>query len=131
MNNVIIPAKYHEFIIFGLVGVANTAVHASIVIALMEIFAPPAFVANGVAFVFANLMSYALNSRFTFKTPVSFLGYRRFLVVSLVSLALTLLITSIVEYLGWHYGVGLVMVILVVPVLNYLVMKIWAFAPTR
>lgn len=125
----IIPAKYHEFIRFGLVGVANTMVHAGIVIALMEALAPPAFVANGVAFVFANLMSYSLNSRFTFKTPVSFLGYRRFLLVSLVSLALTLLVTLVVGYLGWHYGVGLIMVILVVPVLNYMVMKVWAFAP--
>ena len=127
----IIPARYHEFIRFGLVGVANTAVHAGIVITLMEAFAPPAFVANGIAFVFANLMSYALNSRFTFRTPVSFAGYRRFLAVSLVSLALTLLITSAVEYAGWHYGIGLMMVILVVPVLNYLVMKMWAFAPSH
>ena len=127
----IIPAKYYEFIRFGLVGVANTVVHAGIVIVLMEALAPPAFVANGVAFMFANLVSYALNSRFTFKTPISFMGYRRFLLVSLVSLALTLLITSLVEYLGWHYGVGLIMVILVVPVLNYLVMKIWAFAPAH
>jgi putative flippase GtrA len=126
-----IPSKYHEFIRFGLVGVANTAVHAGIVIALMEAFVPPAFLANGIAFVFANLMSYALNSRFTFRTPLSFLGYRRFLFVSLVSLALTLLITSVVEIVGWHYGVGLAMVILVVPVLNYLVMKVWAFAPVR
>lgn len=129
MSNAIIPAKYHEFIRFGLVGVANTVVHAGIVIALMEAFAPPAFVANGVAFVFANLMSYALNSRFTFRTALSFSGYRRFLAVSLVSLVLTLLITSAVEYLGWHYAVGLLMVILVVPVLNYIVMKLWAFAP--
>lgn len=127
----IIPAKYHEFIRFGLVGVANTMVHAGIVIALMEALAPPAFLANGVAFVFANLMSYSLNSRFTFKIPVSFLGYRRFLLVSLVSLALTLLITLVVEYLGWHYGVGLIMVILVVPVLNYMFMKVWAFAPVH
>ncbi|WP_440812329.1 GtrA family protein [Pseudomonas syringae] len=127
----IIPEKYHEFIRFGLVGVANTAVHAGIVITLMELIAPPAYVANGIAFVFANLMSYALNSRFTFRTPVSFAGYRRFLLVSMVSLGLTLLITSIVEHLGWHYGVGLIMVIFVVPVLNYLVMKMWAFAPAR
>lgn len=127
----IIPAKYYEFIRFGLVGVANTVVHAGIVIVLMEALAPPAFVANGVAFMFANLVSYALNSRFTFKTPISFLGYRRFLLVSLVSLALTLLITWLVEYLEWHYGVGLAIVILVAPVLNYLVMKIWAFAPAR
>ena len=127
----IIHAKYHEFIRFGLVGVANTVVHAGVVIALMEVFAPPAFLANGVAFVFANLMSYALNSRFTFNAPVSYSGYRRFLLVSLVSLALTLLITSLVEYLRWHYGVGLAVAILLVPILNYLVMKIWAFAPTR
>ena len=127
----IIPAKYYEFIRFGLVGVANTVVHAGIVIVLMEALAPLAFIANGVAFMFANLVSYALNSRFTFKTPISFMGYRRFLLVSLVSLALTLLITWLVEYLEWHYGVGLAIVILVAPVLNYLVMKIWAFAPAR
>ncbi|WP_095048547.1 GtrA family protein [Pseudomonas sp. Irchel s3h9] len=125
----IVPAKYHEFIRFGLVGVANTAVHAGIVIMLMEACVPPAFVANGVAFFFANLMSYTLNSRFTFRLPMSFLGYRRFLLVSLVSLALTLLITSVIEFLGWHYGVGLILAILVVPVLNYLVMKVWAFSP--
>lgn len=124
-----IPVRYHEFMRFGLVGVANTTVHAGIVISLMEAVAPPAFVANGVAFFFANLMSYSLNSQFTFKIPMSFLGYRRFLLVSLVSLVLTLLITSVIEYLGWHYGIGLIFAILVVPVLNYLVMKIWAFSP--
>ncbi|MGE1084315.1 GtrA family protein [Pseudomonas shirazensis] len=127
--NSIIPERFHEFIRFGLVGVTNTAVHAGIVIALMEILAPPAFVANGVAFCFANVMSYLLNSRFTFKMPASLLGYRRFLAVSLVSLGLTLLITSAVEYLGLHYSVGLVLVIFIVPVLNYLVMKLWAFKP--
>lgn len=127
----LIPQRYHEFIRFGLVGVTNTAVHAGIVVTLMELFAPPAFAANGVAFMFANVMSYILNSRFTFRTPASFLGYRRFLLVSLVSLALTLAITSLVEFLGWHYAVGLLMVIFVVPVLNYMVMKLWAFTPAR
>ena len=125
----IIPRKYHQFMRFALVGVANTLAHGLVVVALMEVLKPPAALANGVAFVFANLMSYALNSRFTFKAPMSFAGYRRFLLVSLVSLALTLLITSGVEYAGLHYGIGLLMVIFVVPVLNYLVMKVWAFAP--
>ncbi|MBA1204478.1 GtrA family protein [Pseudomonas capeferrum] len=127
----IIPEKYHQFIRFALVGVANTLAHALVVVALMEALSPPAAVANGVAFVFANLMSYTLNSRFTFRMPMSFAGYRRFLLVSLVSLALTLLITSAVEYAGLHYSIGLLMVIFVVPVLNYLVMKIWAFAPAN
>ncbi|KHL76128.1 membrane protein [Pseudomonas putida] len=127
----LVPQRYHEFIRFGLVGVTNTAVHAGIVVALMELFAPPAFIANGIAFMFANVMSYVLNSRFTFRTATSLLGYRRFLLVSLVSLGLTLAITSVVEYLGWHYALGLLMVIFVVPVLNYLVMKLWAFTPSR
>ncbi|MEN3141352.1 GtrA family protein [Ochrobactrum sp. WV_118_8] len=125
----LVPQRYHEFIRFGLVGVSNTAVHAAIVVALMELLAPPAFVANGVAFMFANVMSYILNSRFTFRTPLSFRGYRRFLLISLVSLGLTLIFTSLVEYLGGHYAFGLLMVIFVVPVLNYMVMKIWAFTP--
>lgn len=121
--------KYHEFIRFGLVGIVNTGVHTGIVIALMETLAPPAYFANGIAFMFANVMSYCMNSRFTFHTPISFKGYRKFLLVSLVSLALTLAITSLVEYLGFHYGFGLMLVIFVVPVLNYLVMKMWAFGP--
>jgi putative flippase GtrA len=124
-----IPSKYHEFIRFGLVGIVNTGVHAGIVIALMETLAPPAYVANGIAFMFANVMSYCINSRFTFRTAISFRGYRKFLLVSLLSLALTLAITSLAEYSGLHYGIGLVLVICVVPVLNYLVMKLWAFAP--
>ena len=48
-----------------------------------------------------------------------------------MSLGLTLLITSWVEYMGWHYGVGLVMVVFIVPVLNFMVMKLWAFAPAK
>lgn len=124
-----ILSKYREFIRFGLVGVVNTGVHAGIVIAFMEKLAPPAYVANGIAFMFANVISYCINSRFTFYIPISFKGYRRFLLVSLLSLALTLIITSLAEYFGLHYGIGLVLVIFVVPVLNYLVMKMWAFAP--
>lgn len=127
----IIPGKYYQFLRFALVGVANTAVHAGVVILLMETLAPPAAVANACAFIEANLMSYCINSRFTFRVPMSWLGYRRFLLVSLVSLGLTLLITSWVEYMGWHYGVGLVMVVFIVPVLNFMVMKLWAFAPAK
>lgn len=124
-----IPSKYYEFIRYGLVGVVNTAVHAGIVIALMETLVPPAYIANGIAFMFANVISYCLNSRFTFLAPISLKGYRKFLLVSLLSLALTLTITSLTGYVGLHYGFGLVLVIFVVPVLNYLVMKMWAFGP--
>ncbi|MHA7115258.1 GtrA family protein [Pseudomonas promysalinigenes] len=127
----IISAKYYQFLRFAMVGIANTAVHAGVVIGLMETLAPPAAVANGCAFIVANLMSYCINSRFTFRVPMSWLAYRRFLLVSLVSLGLTLLITSWVEYMGWHYGLGLVMVIFIVPVLNFMVMRLWAFAPAR
>jgi putative flippase GtrA len=127
----IISAKYYQFLRFAMVGIANTAVHAGVVIGLMETLAPPAAVANACAFIAANLMSYCINSRFTFRVPMSWLGYRRFLLVSLVSLGLTLLITSWVEYMGWHYGLGLVMVIFIVPVLNFMVMRLWAFAPAR
>ncbi len=126
-----IPEKYLEFLRFALVGFANTAVHALVVVGLMEAVAPPAAISNGAAFIIANLMSYALNSRFTFRMPMNLSGYRRFLLVSLVSLVLTLLITSVVEYAGLHYSIGLLMVIFVVPVMNFLVMKIWAFSPAR
>lgn len=124
-----IPQRYLEFVRFALVGVGNTAAHALMVVLLMETLAPPAVLANAVAFMVANLMSYALNSRFTFRTPMSLAGYRRFFVVSLLSLTLTLLITAGVEHAGLHYGIGLLIVIFVVPVLNFLVMKAWAFAP--
>ena len=77
----IIPGKYYQFLRFALVGVANTAVHAGVVILLMETLAPPAAVANACAFIVANLMSYCINSRFTFRVPMSWLGYRRFLLV--------------------------------------------------
>ncbi|WP_280528281.1 hypothetical protein [Pseudomonas syringae] len=41
------------------------------------------------------------------------------------------MITSIAEYCGLHYGIGLIKVVFVGPVLNYLTMKMWTFAPTR
>lgn len=120
--------RHQEFIRFGLVGISNTFVHAVIVIMLMEVFLPPAYFANMIAFFFANVFSYVLNSRYTFRKALSFYSYWRFLAMSLVSLGLTVAVTFVFEYLGFHYIFGLLAVIFVVPVINYTFMKIWVFS---
>lgn len=131
MNKLYISPRYLQIAQFGFIGVLNTAVHASAVIGLVEIFHLRPVAANGIAFFLANILSFFLNSKITFKAALSFIGYLRFLSVSLVSLAGTLLISWLGELYGVEYKISLVAIIFLVPAISFLALKFWAFSPPR
>jgi putative flippase GtrA len=126
-----ISSRYMQVIQFAFIGVLNTAIHASVVIGLVEHMAFRPVVANAVAFFFANIFSYCLNSRITFKSTLSFGGYLRFLSVSLVSLGGTLIISWLGEYFGIDYRISLIGVIILVPAISFLALKFWAFSSAK
>ncbi|KQQ65594.1 hypothetical protein ASF84_25130 [Pseudomonas sp. Leaf127] len=117
-----------QFMTFAVIGVCNTLIHAAAVVVCVELLHFSPTLANGVAFMLANLVSYFLNSTYTFKTSISLYKYYRFFVASLLSLGLTLLIAYIGTLLQVHYLFSLLAAIFIVPVLNFFVLKAWAFA---
>ena len=117
-----------QFTKFGLVGLINTLIHAVILFAAVEVSKLHPVVGNFMAFLGANMASFIMNSYWTFKTAPEVRRYGKFLTSSLLALGLTLGIAGIFEFLAIHYGLGFLCIILLVPALNYWMLKRWAFA---
>lgn len=115
------------FFRFGIIGVLNTIIHGSILSLLVGFLSFNVISSNLMAFIVANVFSFLLNSFFTFKTKATLLLYYRFLLSSLLSLALTLFISYISFSLGFSYLIGFGFIVILVPVFSFFIMKAWAF----
>jgi putative flippase GtrA len=118
-----------EFVRFGMIGVVNTLVHGTVLSCLVEFAHVAVVLSNMVAFMLSNLFSYFMNAAVTFRTPPSLRSYMKFFSASLVALALTLLISWIMERLGFNYLQGFLVVIVLVPAISFLAVKLWVFSP--
>ncbi len=116
---------------FATVGVAATATHVSVGLALAEGLGVAPFWANLTAFATAVLVSYAGNLVWTFGMAAEGLGrLPRFVALSLGGLAANQAIVFVaVDAAGWSYRVALAIVVLVVPALTYLASCRWVFRP--
>lgn len=103
-------------------------IHGAVLIFAVEQLSIDVVISNLLAFCIANLSSYLMNSRLTFKKAMSFLRYLRFFLASMLSLGLTLFISWVAEFYGAHYLVGFLAIVIFVPALSFLVMKFWAFS---
>ena len=112
---------------FSGIGVINTLIHTATVVLSVEQFGVHPSLANAIAFVIANSFSYWANRRWNFKTAASLGQYGRFLLVSLAGLAITVLVSGLADWAGWHYLVGLGMVFVALPALTFLLHWRWTF----
>ncbi|OPA87013.1 hypothetical protein BFW88_20005 [Pseudomonas fluorescens] len=112
---------------FCCVGVLNTVVHISLVLFQVEVFllAPPT--ANVIAFFFANITSYFLNSAWTFKKNISAGVYIKFFIVSLIGLAISWSAVWLATYFQMHYLIGVVVSILLVVIVGYTLNRHFVF----
>lgn len=121
-----IPAS-RQFLVFGLIGVLNTAIHAGIVIVLIERFGTNQLVANIAAFSTANLFSYFANSTLTFKKRVSLGRYFKFLISSFGTLGVTVLFSALGDIFEINYYYTIAAILFIAPVLNFIILKYYAF----
>jgi putative flippase GtrA len=122
------PAGYTQFLLFALIGSVNTLVHGGILVLAVETFNADVVFAHLVAFFIANVFSYTMNSKLTFRMPLSLKYYFRFLTASMMALVLTLLLSWIMDCYGIHYLLGYGVIIVLVPLVTFLTLKLWAFA---
>ncbi|WP_376785652.1 GtrA family protein [Atlantibacter hermannii] len=119
--------RKRQFLVFAGIGVANTTIHAVVLTSLVEVIALDVTLANFISFMIANIFSYILNSSFTFLQPLSFYMYIKFLIASLLSLILTLMISELGKFFDLHYLVSFIFIIFLVPIFSFTLMKLWTF----
>lgn len=116
-----------QFTGFSLIGVANTLIHLIIVTGLVELFSVHPLPANGIAFISANIFSFWANSRWSFRAAITSQRYVRFLTVSLIGLAISLIAIAISETLQWHYLVGVLLSFIFLPLITFLTHRNWTW----
>ena len=112
---------------FSLIGVVNTLIHLILVTGLVELFFVHPILANGMAFISANLFSFWANSRWSFQVAVTSRRYMRFLAVSLLGLAVSLIAITISEALRWHYLAGVFLSFIFLPLITFLAHRNWTW----
>jgi len=119
-----IPASLVKYYAIGIVA---TLIHIIIVAILIESFGSKAGVANGIAFTLATIFSYVMNTYWSFQSKMSFVILCRFWSVAALGCLLAVIISSFAESLGFHYLIGIAMVMSVVPIISYALHRNWTY----
>lgn len=120
--------KYQSLIKFGVIGVVNTLMHATLVVLTVEFVRLNPVFANIIAFFITNICSYFMNSYWVFYSKVSILSYFRFLFASATALIGAVFFSSLAEFMEWHYMIGIILISTVLPLVTYFVYKLWVFS---
>jgi putative flippase GtrA len=87
----------------------------------------PAF-ANSIVFMTSAVLSYALQTLWTFESRFTMRNAIRFVVVLLVGVVVSWGTSTAVAALGWPYRVGVIIVLFLIPALNFLLHHLWTYA---
>jgi putative flippase GtrA len=112
---------------FAVSGCVSTGTHV-VVALLLGRLGIGSGLANGGAFCVALVVSWFLNTVWTFGQAPSRAQLVRFALVSLVGLAATMAIAEAVRALGGADLMGIAVVVLVVPVVTFLLHSRWTYA---
>jgi len=94
---------------------------------LVECLLQSPSVANGAAFVLATLVSFVINTVWSFSQPLQGIAFFRFLVVSSLGLTLTVLIARIAQGLNLNYLLGIGLVVVVIPPVTFALHNTWTY----
>ena len=119
--------KNHKiFIKFCIVGLINTFIHYFLAITLIK-SGYSFFIANLGGFSCALINSFYLNAIFTFKKPINFNAFQRFLLLSLGGVIATLLVDNISSDILLSDQIKVIFVIIVVLPVNYILLKSFVY----
>ena len=119
--------KNHKiFIKFCIVGLINTFIHYFLAITLIK-SGYPFFIANLGGFSCALINSFYLNAIFTFKKPINFNAFQRFLLLSLGGVVATLLVDNISSNILLSDQIKVIFAIIVVLPVNYILLKSFVY----
>ena len=114
---------------FAVSGGLATATHVLVFITFVEWLSVRPVIAAGAAFIAALFVSYGMNYHWTFSVSGPHrVMLPRFVLVAVLGLLLNLGITyAVVDMAGYWYGYALLLVVLFVPMMTFVLSKIWVF----
>lgn len=112
---------------FALTGVVITGLHVLIATAFIQSGLLTPYLANGVAFVGATMVSYLINTAWSFSSPLHGKNLLRFCIVSSVGLFSAMTISGAAQYYELHYWYGIGLVACIVPGLTFLLHSLWTY----
>ncbi|WLD93928.1 GtrA family protein [Alkalihalobacillus sp. AL-G] len=121
---------YQKIISYGVIGVIGTIVHFSTLILLVELFGVDPVIGSLAGFILTVILSFLLNKTYTFKVRnrnnmILFIKYG---VVSVVGFVMNYLIMYLtVDIYSLHYAIGQAMVVICIPITNFLLNNYWTF----
>lgn len=119
--------KNHKiFLKFCIVGLINTFIHYFLAITLIK-SGYTFFLANLGGFSCALINSFYLNAIFTFKKPINFNAFQRFLLLSLGGVLATLLVDNISSDILLSDQIKVIFAIIVVLPVNYILLKSFVY----
>ncbi|MBU6959708.1 GtrA family protein [Pseudomonas sp. CVAP len=112
---------------FAVTGLFVTALHAVVAVLLINyvLALPP--VANGVAFSVATLVSYVINTSWSFSSRLHGRTLVRFMMVSGAGLLLAMLVAWAAQMAGLHYLLGIGAVALTIPAFTFVLHNFWTY----
>jgi putative flippase GtrA len=118
---------YRRAIRFALTGLFVTGVHAVIAIVLIQYLSLNPPVANGAAFLGATVISYVINTTWTFLAQMHGRTLFRFVSVSIFGFLLAMLVAWVVQQLGYSSFAGVCSVALTLPPITFLLHNFWTY----
>ena len=117
-----------QFVRFSVTGLGATVMHITIAVAMVELLALKPIAANGTAFGVATGFAYICNTRWSFQARINRKSALRYALITSISFIVTLMLAAWVQRMNWHYGAGITITALVLPILNYIAHRYFTYA---
>lgn len=112
---------------FAVTGLFVTALHALVAVLFINYVLPLPPLANGVAFAVATVVSYWVNTSWSFSSRLHGRTLVRFLMVSGAGFLLAILSAWAAQMAGLHYLLGIGAVALTIPVFTFVLHNFWTY----
>lgn len=122
----VLSPQVRRFIVSGALA---TVVHFAVAAALIELQHAPPALANAVASTVAMLFSYVINTLWSFGGAIGGPTLVRFVIVQVLGVGLAAGVSGTADWLGLHYILGTMCVILFVTPFTYTLHRLWTYRP--
>jgi len=112
---------------FAVTGVFVTGLHALVAILFFNFVSPQPPLANGVAFAVATVVSYLINTTWSFSAQLHGRTLLRFMTVSGVGFLLAMLVAWVAQMAGLNYLLGIGAVAVTIPVFTFVMHNFWTY----
>lgn len=112
---------------FAVTGLFVTALHAVVAVLFIHFVSPLPPLANGVAFAVATVVSYVINTTWSFSSRLHGRTLLRFLSVSVAGFFLAMLVAWAAQLAGLNYLLGIGAVALTIPAFTFVLHNFWTY----